>query len=287
MAMVRLETSELVMGVADNEPFGEHRAGYHSLALMRHRSHEENLFVPAYCGVWFEHVVDGQRDDREWYFEPRRAQVELSSPAPGAACLHWPELPLWGLEARMEYRAVEPHFVDLTLAFTPRRRVALGPFLGFFFASYINHPEDMAIYFYGEDCDSGEKGLIRHCTPRHGTESTVRYAGAPQVPPFSPDIGDHWMYASFSNRFFAEPFFFGYWRDFVYSLMFAEAEGVWFAHSPSGGGEGCPAWDFVLHTPEHEVNTTYSFRMRLMLSRKVGASEIGEIYKDWRAGLAD
>jgi len=192
---------------------------------------------------------------------------------------------MWGVEAVIVYEAVEPHFIDLRFGFTPKRPVAKTPFLGFFFASYINHPEDLAIYFHGQDRSTGDKGLIRACSPRHGLESTYRYAGALLKPPFAKDINPKWMYASFANLFFTEPFFFGYWRHLVYCLMFSWRERVWFAHSPTGGGPGCPAWDFLLFVPAYNPNTTYEFRARLMLSPKIEPPEIRRRYEQWKASL--
>jgi hypothetical protein len=285
VAVARIWTSELNIAVADNEPFDGHRAGYHGLVMLKHRSREESLFVPSFCGTWFEFVVDGQHLEDEWYLEPSRAVCRLSALSSRSVSLYWPELPMWGVEAVVVYEAVEPHYIDLRLSFTAKRPVAKTPFLGFFFASYINHPEDPAIYFYGEDRASGVGGITRACSPRHGVESTFRYAGANIKPPFSKAIDPKWMYASFSKIVFTEPFFFGYWRDLVYAAMFASKERVWFTHSPTGGGQGCPAWDFLLFVPNHNPNTTYEFQARLMLCARTEAHEVRRRYEQWKGSL--
>ena len=52
-----------------------HRAGYSGLAALRHDRRRENLFVPAYAGLNFEHIHDGTLAVKRDRFEPRTAPM--------------------------------------------------------------------------------------------------------------------------------------------------------------------------------------------------------------------
>ena len=43
----------------DNDVLPGHRAGYSGVASLTHARRQENLFVPAYAGLNFEHIHDG------------------------------------------------------------------------------------------------------------------------------------------------------------------------------------------------------------------------------------
>ena len=65
--------------------------------------------------------------------------------------------------------------------------------------------------------------------------------------------------------------------------MFEPPEGgeVRFAQSPSGGGEGNPAWDFVLFKREYEVGQAFRFRMRLVYRDYRGVEDLVQTYEEW------
>jgi hypothetical protein len=275
------KTRDLTVEFADNTEMPDRRAGMNG-AVIRHRSDTEPLFAPGLAGLNFEHVFDGQQDDRELYFEPRRAECVLTPSEDGrGVALDWPPMPQWGLAARITMRAVEPDMIDAEYAFTPMRRSAKSDLLGLFLADYMNQPADLAYRFYGREVGGGEERVIAYASPEHGAESTHRWANEPDYPPMGA-VSAHWMYGSFSRYVFTRPYFWGEVRGLTAVWMFDPPQGLRIAHSPNGGGQGNPAWDYIFLMPGYEIGRTYRWRSRLVC-RKVADpdAEVDGLYRGW------
>lgn len=281
MSRYAVSTRDLTIEFADNAETPDRRAGMNG-AVTGHRLDTQPLFAPGLAGLNFEHVFDGQQDDRELYFEPRRAPCALTPLADGrGVTLDWPATPQWGLAAQITMGAVEPDMVDAEYAFTPTRRSSNGDLLGVFFADYINGPAELGFRFWGRDIEGGPERVILYASPEHGTESTHRRADEPAYPPMGA-ISAHWMYASFSRYAFTRPYFWGEVRGLAALWMFDPPEGLRIAHSPSGGGQGNPAWDYIFLMPGYEVGRTYRWRSRLVhreMANRVTESE--QAYREW------
>jgi len=288
-----VHSRELTIEFADNAETPDRRAGMNG-AVIRHRLDTEPLFAPGLAGLNFEHVFDGQQDERELHFEPRRAPCELQPLADGSGVtLIWPPTPQWGLAARIVLHAVEPDMIDAEYAFTPIRPSAKGDLLGVFFADYMNQPAELGYRFWGREVGSSEERVIAYASPEHGTESTHRWANEPDYPPMGA-ISAHWMYASFSRYAFTRPYFWGEVRGLTALWMLDPPDGLRIAHSPSGGGQGNPAWDYIFLMPGYEVGRTYRWRSRLVYRKMAGqeasscptaiAAEADGLYRAWVSG---
>jgi hypothetical protein len=278
-----VQSRDLTVEFADNTETPDRRTGMNGV-VIRHRLDKEPLFAPSLAGLNFEHVFDGQQDERELHFEPRRAECTLEPLEDSSGVtLIWPPMPQWGLAARITMRAVEPDMIDAEYAFTPTRRCAKGDLLGVFFADYMNQPAELGYRFWGREVGSGEERVIAYASPEHGTESTHRGAHEPAYPPMG-SISAHWMYASFSRYVFTRPYFWGEMRGLTVLWMFDPAEGLRIAHSPSGGA-GNPAWDYIFLMPGREAGRTYRWRSRLVYREMSAAHvEADALYRSWIEG---
>ena len=278
-------TRDLTIEFADNAETPDRRAGMNG-TVVRHRLDTQPLFAPGLAGLNFEHVFDGQQDDRELHFEPRRAPCTLERLGDGSGvALDWPAMPQWGLAAQITMRAVEPDMIDAEYAFTPIRPSAKGDLLGVFFADYINinQPAELGYRFWGREVGSSEERVIAYASPEHGTESTHRRADEPDYPPMGA-ISAHWMYASFSSYAFTRPYFWGEVRGLTALWMLDPPEGLRIAHSPSGGGQGNPAWDYIFLMPDYEIGRTYRWRSRLVYREMANPeAEVDGLYRAWAA----
>lgn len=276
---VVLHRAPLTAVVADNREVDDevlpgHRAGYHGLASLRHEQQPRSPFVPSYAGLNFEHILDGSDQDRKTLFEPRHAPIELRVVDDHTAELYQPATPHYGLESCARYELREHGVVELTFECIPRRATWKHDYLLLFWASYIDRPESLDIHFLGRPADQPETPAtwIRGVTPKHGVSATHRGVEDarqfPHVEPFPLELP-----FGFSKHRYGEPWYFGVCRDMAVVQMFRPRDRVRLSQSPSGGGEGCPAWDFQWTIESPRVGQRYQLVMRMLYSRFPGTPD--------------
>ncbi|MFN3484575.1 MAG: hypothetical protein ACK44W_03725 [Planctomycetota bacterium] len=287
MAHDTFQAGELTAVIGDNEAYGGRRSGYNGVHRLVHRRLPEvSLFGLA--GLNFEHIFDGDQDlrdletrERRIFFEPRHAPMEFRKLSETEAELYQPPTPTFFLESWTRFRLVPPHFVDFEFRCKPYQHAFRNGYIGLFWASYINAPENKSIYFR-----DGE-GWVQLCTQAHNVMSTVRHRDDRVELKFLPGAPPT-LYQSYSVLRFEEPLFYGHFRDLLFVLMFDRAEGIRLAHSPSSGGRPSfpnPAWDFQYILPRYEVLREYGFRARAAYRERCGRDEILAEYESWRRSL--
>ncbi|MDB4583161.1 hypothetical protein N9164_08415 [Draconibacterium sp.] len=280
---ISISKGDLQAVFINNEAYGQHhKAGYNGISELRHTDQDSNLFVPSYAGFNLEHIFAG--DSLSNLFEPRKVPMEIKRISKNSVELYQAETPLSHVESWTTFKMVPPHYIDVNF----RCVIKSGEFfkhgyVGIFWASYINGPQDKKIHFSGLVEGNDEVKWIRASTPKHGVESThigvddkfVLFA----VPGFNVTLANH-----YSNYRFIEPFYYGRFDNMVFAYLFSESKDgiIRFSQSPTGGGQGNPAWDFQFIIPEFEIGKEYSFNSRLVYKVWEGAEDIREEYKKWQ-----
>jgi hypothetical protein len=289
MAHGTFSAGALTAVIGDNSAAGMHRAGYNGVWSLTHRSEPANLFVPAVAGLNFEHIFDGDKRDtdnsRKIFFEPRHAPMTLKKISAAEAELHQAPTPTYHLESWTRFKLSAPHYLDMTFRCKPTQHAFAHGYIGLFWASYINAPEDRSIYF--------RQGRMwqQLCSQRHYDESTVRHKDDQVQLKFSDGLGDA-LYRNLSALRFDEPFYYGLFRKQIYLILFDRTAGIRFTHSPSGGGinkemqTANPAWDFQYLLPRYEVNKEYGFRARVVYRERCERAEVLREYEKWRKSLS-
>ena len=80
------------------------------------------------------------------------------------------------------------------------------------------------------------------------------------------------------------PFYFGRSGENVFVMMFErprDGSELRFAQSPSGGGTGNPAWDFVYFQRGYEVSREFCFRARAVFRKFKDTEEVIHLYEQW------
>ena len=287
--VARMTTDKLRLVIADNEAYApDHRAGYSGVAeLCLAPDGSPNLFVPLYAGLNYEHIFSGDESSYAWnIFEPRRAPMQLVQLVTNRVELRQARTEHWPLRSRLVYEA-NNDAVDLAFHATPLADAwKKHGYIGVFFASYIQSPEDMAIQFIGRSrAGRGDARVrwIKLVTERHGVAANHRPAGSQWDPTFDPDFKVV-LANGFSDYEYFYPFYFGRSGENVFVMMFERtgAEGeMRFAQSPSGGGKGNPAWDFVYFRRDYAVGREFSFRVRAVYRRFTSLEDVVKVYEAW------
>jgi hypothetical protein len=290
---VELRSSALRLVVADNRAYGEvHRAGYSGVAELEPHGLARNLFVPAYAGLNFEHIFSGDAATYGWsIFEPRQAPMRLERVSERRIDLHQERTENWPLRTTLSYElasdAAGGDAVELTVRATPLADAwRKHGYIGLFFASYIDRPQDRALEFIGRSRggkDGERPRWIRHLSPRHGEAACHVPAGSAWDPPLDPGFNIA-LAGGLSGLEYIYPFYFGVTQGRMLLAMFERPGGedeVRFAQSPTGGGAGNPAWDFIFLKRGYEVGKEFRFRMALVCREHRSREEAAAIYERW------
>jgi hypothetical protein len=287
---VELARGPVAVIVVDNAAMPPaHRAGYNGIASLTHTARRENVFVPEYAGLNFELIHDGTQVSRDRMMEPRRAPMTLRRVDENTVELHQPPTPTWLLESCTRLRLLADGAIEMAFECIPRKATFTRGTIGLFWASYIQRPESKAIHFLGVrrgDAAGSEASWIEAITPKHGVESThVGVFDERRIEP-ADDFPMHYMAFSYSPYRYVEPYYYGVSHGMAVAMVFRKRDMIRFTQSPSGGGEGNPAWDFQFMIPDYRVGKAYGFVMRLIYMPMAGREELARVCRRHVAELS-
>ena len=246
----------------DDEVLPGHRAGYNGIASLKHVRRRENLFVPAYAGLNFEHIHDGTVQERTILYEPRNWPMELRVIDPFTAELYQKPTPHYGLESCTRYQLLDDGTIEMTFECIPRRATYKNGYIGLFWASYIHKPESLDIHFRGHTAGGPPTAeWIRGVTPAHGVLATHLATGDRRVFPHDPTFPLTLVF-NLSKHRYAQPWYYGVSHGMALGFAFRPRDQVRFSQSPSGGGAGNPAWDFQHFIPDYQIGKRCQMVMR-------------------------
>lgn len=246
----------------DTKELPGHRAGYNGLASLKYQGQTENIFVPALAGLNFEHIHDGTPVLKE-KFEPRKFPMQLRIISDDTVELYQAPTPNWKLESCGRYQILEDGTIEYTFECIPHADLFKNGYIGLFWASYMQAPQDRRIYFYGKKKTNlgAKETLITAKTPSHGVDSTHPPANAIFFPNVAADFPLTLVNHPSAYRY-SQPWYYGIRGKYSYTQIFRDRDQIWFAQSPTGGGQKNPAWDFQWFIPNYQVGEAYGFIMR-------------------------
>ncbi len=269
---VVLNRSDVRAVIVDNQAVDDkvlpgHRGGYSGVASLTHTHRKDNLFVPAYAGLNFEHIHDGTVQDRKVLFEPRNAPMQLRVIDQHTVELYQAPTPHWKLESCARYELLADGTIQLIFECIPRAKTFSNGHIGLFWASYIHQPESLDIHFKGL---SGLEPLKRRLPPEHWIQGVTPAHGKLST---HRSLGDHRSFKhdkefpltlvfNMSDHRYWQPWYYGVSHELGLLQVFRLKDKIRFSQSPSGGGKGNPAWDFQFLIPNYQVDKTYGFVMR-------------------------
>lgn len=262
----------------DNKELVGHRSGYNGIAKLTHDKQNRNIFVPGIAGLNFEHIHDGTTKGLQEKFEPRKFPMELRVVSSNTVELYQPPTGNWKLESCGRYEILADGCIQYTFECIPRQTSYARDFLGLFWASYIHQPQDKSIRFRGRASNSETVRWIKGITPRHGVNSTHRPPGVKKLPDI--DVDFPLTLVNHPSRFEAtESWYYGVCRSMALVQIFRPQDQIWIAQSPSGGGNGNPAWDFQCFIPNPKKGKLYRMVMRMAYVENSSPADLSKLVR--------
>ena len=189
------------------------------------------------------------------------------------------------LESTLRYHILEDGAIEMTLECVPRAKTFRNDYIGLFWASYIHEPESLDIHFLGRERGSNDRpDWIRGITPRHGVLATHRSASDDRRFPHDENFALTLVYNE-SKHFHAEPWYYGVSHGMALVFIFRPRDQIRMTQSPSGGGQGNPAWDFQFFIPQYKVGQRYQMVMRAMYVPFESADQVVRVSQPHRKAL--
>ncbi|MFX0101145.1 MAG: hypothetical protein ACFFCS_16335 [Candidatus Hodarchaeota archaeon] len=287
---IKLKNEFIEAIFVDNEKFSrKHRNGYNGIASLKYikkgeKHSRKNFFVDFYAGLNLEHYFNEKNHTRDDFFHPRRFPMTIEENIEGKTVrLHQEPFEPWFITYEATFTMPGSNLIDFQFKMVPMRdNILESRFLGVFWASYINKPEKIGVH-YSHRPESGSGSRWRYYeTTAHGEDSTICRGEEDKALKFDFDPPRAWLFMTHADFYYEEPVFYGINDGIMFLLMFKESDNLRFAHSPSGGGKGCPAWDFFTIYPDPKPDEEYTLEGRVVLKPFVSEDDALQEYMNYK-----
>lgn len=283
LAQSTLEQGDLKAVIVDNGAYGEHRKGYNGISELYHKNQDSNLFVPLFAGFNLEHIFGG--DSLVSFFEPRVEPMNLKTISETKVVLHQPMTRISKIESWTTFELIGPHYIDVDFRFVVHDAEMFDhDYVGFFWASYINRPKELGIFFKGRKHNETEPGNWMYAfSEEHGKNSTHISDKDNFDTYFAPNFKIE-LASGMSDYIYTAPYYYGRFHNMVFGYLFTEPEEgtIRMTQSPNGAGEGNPAWDFQYILPDFKTGKSYSFKTRLFYKEWISQEDVEQEYENWK-----
>ncbi|MFC2087735.1 hypothetical protein ACFLSA_06210 [Bacteroidota bacterium] len=284
---VTLKKGDLQVSIKNNEhlynPFRKRDLlGLNGIIDLSHPA--ERVSPISHTCINLEHIFAGDRllD----LFEPRTHYMSLLKGKDDEWQLYQSPTPISQVETLTSFKLTAPHYIDIKVkCMIHSDDFITHDYLGLFFASYIEAPEDKRIFFQGYEKGETTPKWIEAYSEKHGDKSTHIAKDDDKdafyfAPDFNVKLANH-----FSEYKYDKPFYYGRFKNMVLAFLFDSSEIIRFSQSPTGGGAKNPAWDFQYIIPNPQLKKEYSFRARIVYKPFISEEDVLKEYQDWKETL--
>jgi hypothetical protein len=305
MPLPRISNSAFSAYIADNHAAGVHRKGYNGVVSLIPHDYGNNIFVPDFAGLNYETIslagLPNYQETHPSKFDPRAEPMNIVEADESRVILEQPPTSHAHVSARISFTISEPWYLDQHIELTFHKRFCdTGEPNRFssLWASYIHQPRDRYIYLQRPDARGpfdNWVGLTRsdHGAPeyeiRHLPDSQIEAADHLSRLHISDSVDDKHRQEIEDEVRSSLSFYYGICGDDrAYVMMFGQSDRVRLAYSPNGGGKSpswSPAWDYVLHLDDAQLDEAYTWDVRLALLPFGGRAEILKEVEKYKAGF--
>ena len=295
-----IERGELSVTFRDNSESPPVLSGIDSL-FNTEAAPEYDAYDPesrgASAGLNFEHIISGSRNPNN-KFTPRHGKYTLHASPDGATVTleRRAEDSPWKVASTLEYKVVEPHYVDFEFRCSPRDAALFGPrgYAIFFFANYMNDVEDASLHFRGRESADGPEQWIAADAPKGHPDwnggGNYRSLGAADL---EVDDGVEFRLNTWSYDWprITKPFCYGRAGQgmtliLMFDRLYSPRDQIRFSlYKFKLPKHPRPAWDFQYVINDVKTDEHYGFRGRLVWKKFVDADDCQREYRQWRASL--
>lgn len=310
MKFPTLETEYFIAYVADNTSLGIHRQGYNGIASLIPRRTGNNLFVPTFAGLNYETIslagLAPYRHSSGSKFEPRCDPMHLEHADGNQVTLIQPETSHAHVSARITFSVEEPHYLHQQIELISHRRFCAKTqknTLRSLWASYIHMPADRHVYMKLDETTPDTEDWVGVTKENHNVRellirplpndqelSAEQHLAAMKSQAHLPtgQVSPQTWSSTAPSSISGGPLHFYYGichNNILFLMMFKQPERFRFAYSPCGGGEQpawSPAWDYVLHLDDVEIEKRYRWDICLVVKEYSGRSDIWQEVQRYR-----